>query len=253
MKALTCKVRCIRCVLFHLDLSTLTCELPLFRVESDAVAWCRCFSGCQGCWIGRVTRRSWRKEIAVRRAERVLLQALWCYRRPFFMSRNLAERFGNWCLATKMLSWLLSVFSEWWCFCKVLHMSLLLNSSREHTWYCSFPRLLVTSAASGCLCDGQAKVLHCHVFSGKWIEVVVRCRRQMHGLHIKHCWGIEPHQRFISLAKLFPGLGLPQLARANPNMWFVATFLVDNCRKPYHIFELKSAGRFASDFINSMY
>ena len=38
---------------------------------------------------------------------------------------------------------------------------------REHILpQCRFRRLLVTSEASGRLCDGEAKVLHCHVFSG---------------------------------------------------------------------------------------
>ena len=39
---------------------------------------------------------------------------------------------------------------------------VFLNGSRGRTWQC-FPRLLVTSAASGCLCDGQA--------GREWIEV----------------------------------------------------------------------------------
>jgi hypothetical protein len=44
-----------------------------------------------------------------------------------------------------------------------LHVSLFLNGSRGCTWQC-FRRLLVTSAASRCLCDGQAG-------GREWIEV----------------------------------------------------------------------------------
>ena len=210
----------------------------------DAVAWCRC---CQGCLIWRVTRRSWRKEIDVRRSGLRIFRSLLCDIDVLSTSQPDKD-------SRQMLRW--SCFADFLSE-EFLHSFAYVKFS-ERFWegthmQCCFRRLLVTSEASGCLCDGEAKVLHCHVFSGSGSGGQVPI-----GMSICNIYIIRRYVSFVdSRGSCRIGLDEPcawglqqpkfsQACIANPNSWCVITVVLWTIVANHTTsLSLKSVGRVA--------